>query len=164
MGKTKERATAKHLYMAGKNQKDIAGLVQVQEKTISDWVKKYGWKQEREARFIGKRTQEENLRKLISDLAAKAIRVESEMEIARSRDETDKFISLQTELNRITDAASKWNKQYEAINKENKISLITYLQVMDQLFNAVREYSPKLYMEMVDFQEQHLTEVSLKLG
>jgi hypothetical protein len=164
MGKTKERATAKHLYMTGKNQKDIANLVQVQEKTISDWVHKFGWKQEREARMLGKRTQEENLRKLIGDMAGKAIRVENEMEMARQRDETDKFLTLQTELNRITDAASKWNKQLEAISKDNKISLVTYLQVMDDLFEGVRNYSPKLYIGMLEFQEKHLTDISLKLG
>lgn len=164
MGKTKERTTAKQLYMSGKSQKDIAKLVNVQEKTISNWVSKFGWKQEREARFIGRRTQEENLRKLISDLAEKAIRIESEMELARKRDETNKFLELQTELNRVTDAASKWNKQYEAIVKENKVSLATYIQVMEQIFEAVRKYSPKLYMEMVEFQEEHLTEISLNLG
>ena len=164
MGKAKERATAKQLYMTGKNQKDIANLVQVQEKTVSDWVRKYGWKQEREARFIGKRTQEENLRKLIGQMAEKAIRVESEMETARQNNNTDEFLSLQTELNRITDAASKWNKQLEAISKENKVSLITYLHIMDEIFEALRNHNPKLYMDCVDFQEQHLTDISLKLG
>lgn len=164
MGKTNERAAAKQLYMSGKSQKDIAKLVNVQEKTVSNWVTKYGWKQEREARFIGRRTQEENLRTLISDLAEKAIRIESEMELARKRDETDKFLQLQTELNRVTDAASKWNKQLEAVSKENRVSLATYIQVMEQIFEAVRIYSPKLYMEMLDFQEEHLTDISLKLG
>ncbi|KQC30184.1 terminase gpP N-terminus-related DNA-binding protein [Flagellimonas eckloniae] len=164
MGKSKAQAVAKELFLKGKNQKEIAQLTDTTEKTIGVWVRKFGWKQEREARFIGRRTQEENLRKLISDLAAKAIRIESEMEMARTRGETNKFLELQNELNRVTDAASKWNKQLEAIAKENNISLVTYIQVMDQIFESVRQYSPKLYMDMLDFQEEHLTEVSLKLG
>ena len=164
MGKSSERATAKQLYMSGKSQKGIAKLVNVQEKTVSNWVTRFGWKQEREARFIGRRTQEENLRKLISDLAEKALRIESEMELARNQNNTDKFLQLQTELNRVTDAASKWNKQFEAIAKENKVSLATYIQVMEQIFEAVRNHSPKLYMDLLDFQEEHLTDISLKLG
>ena len=164
MAKTKEKALAKEMYMAGKSQKDIARIIGVQEKTVSGWVTKYGWKNEREARYLGKRSQEDNLRNLVSQMAGKAIRLESELETERINGNTDKVLILQSEITRVSDSASKWNKQLESISKENKVSLTTYLDVMDKIFEGIRQYSPKLYMDLVEFQEEHLSEISLKIG
>lgn len=164
MAKTKEKTLAKELFLQGKLQKEIADLIGVQEKTVSNWVNKFGWKNERDARLIGKRSQEAKLRELIGTLAEQSLRYANEMELAHSRNDVDAYMDLQKKANAASDAASKWNKQLEAIAKENKTSLSTYIQVMEDIFEGLRQYSPKLYMDLVEFQEQHLSDVSIKLG
>jgi len=65
---------------------------------------------------------------------------------------------------KIDDAVAKWNKALENVNNESKIPLTTYLRVMDSIFNALRDYDVKLYLNSIDFQEKHLQNISKQLG
>ena len=65
-------------------------------------------------------------------------------------------------ISKIDDAVSKWNKTLRDINKEAKIPLATYLEVMQSIFEALQHYNPKLYMQTLDFQEKHIHDASLK--
>jgi hypothetical protein len=50
------------------------------------------------------------------------------------------------------------------LEKENRITLSTYVDVMDQLFEAIKNYDAKIYLKLLDFQEQHLSDISIKLS
>ena len=77
---------------------------------------------------------------------------------------TDETKAPQKRANEIADEVSKYNKTLLTLDKENRISLAVYLDVMESLFKAIQKHSPKLYMELLTFQEEHLSEISSKLG
>lgn len=164
MAKQNERRLAKELLLQGKNQKEIARMVNVQEKTISQWVKKYGWNEERDARFNSANTQILSLKKLIGRLTEQRLTLIRKMESAIANDDLEEHDALQYKANRLADEVSKYNKALLSIDKENKISLTVYLEVMDSIFKAVQVYNAALYMSLLDFQEQHLSDISLKIG
>lgn len=164
MAKDKERRLAKELFLQGKTQKEIARMAKVQEKTIGDWVKKFGWREERDARFNSSKSQTESLKSLIGKLTQKRLDLIRSMDKAEKDDDTEKYDACEAKANRIADEISKYNKTLQNLDKENRISLAVYLDVMESIFKAVQEYDSKLYMNFLDFQDEHLTEVSLKLG
>jgi uncharacterized protein YjcR len=164
MAKDKERRLAKELFLQGKTQKEIARLSKVQEKTIGEWVKKYGWREERDARFNSAKSHTESLKKLIGKLTERRLDLIRSMDKAQQENNDDTYDSLQKKANTIADEVSKYNKALQSLDKENRISLAVYINVMESIFNSVQVYNAKLYMELLDFQDNHLTEVSLKLG
>lgn len=164
MAKDKERRLAKELFLQGKAQKEIARLTKVQEKTIGEWVKKFGWKEERDARFNSAKSHTESLKSLIGKLTQKRLDLMRAMDKAFQDDDTEKYDALQSKANTIADEVSKYNKTLQTLDKENRISLSVYIDVMESIFKAVQVFDAALYMKLLDFQEQHLTDISLKIG
>lgn len=164
MAKDKERKLAKKLYMQGKTGKDIANIVNVEPKTISNWAIKYGWKAEREARVNSTTTEVTNLRTILSDITEKKIENMRDIELARKSKDQDKLDELYGVQRRIADEYSKWNKRLREIEGQDKVELATYIHVMEELFKAIQKYDPKLFMKLLDFQEQHLEDISLKFS
>ena len=74
-----------------------------------------------------------------------------------------KVETLRAEAASIDDAISKWNKRIENLNKEGKITLSIYMEVMERIFEALRLSNEPLYMQTLDFQENHLEDVAAKL-
>lgn len=164
MAKSNERRVAKELFLQGKYQNEIARLVSVQEKTISDWVKKYGWVEERDARFNSAKTQIKALKDLIGKLTEQRLKLVREMEEATNEADSERLSELQKKANTIADEVAKYNKALISLDKNNRISLAVYIDVMDSIFRAVQQYDSKLYMKLLDFQEQHLSDISKKIG
>lgn len=164
MAKATERILSKELFMRGKPQKEIAQIVNVQEKTLSEWVKKYAWREERDARINGAKTQVENIKKIIGQLTEERIKLIDQMEKAEADRDNDLFQTLNERASKIADEVSKYNKALMNLEKENRITLSTYVDVMDQLFEAIKNYDAKIYLKLLDFQEQHLSDISIKLS
>ena len=164
MAKTQERILAKELFFQFKLQNEIARIVCVQEKTIGDWIKKFSWKQERDARFNGAKNQTQQIKKLIGILTDERISLIKEIEDSKHLKNVDETKNLQKRANEIADEVSKYNKTLLTLDKENRISLAVYIDVMESIFKSIQKYNPKLYMELLTFQEEHLSEISLKLG
>lgn len=160
MAKTNQRRLAKELFMKGETQKRIAELVGVQEKTVGTWVAKYGWRQERDARMGSTHNKIQNIKDIIETLSEDRLRVQREMQKAKDKKNLDKLEKLQKEAAQIDDGVSKWNKALESLDKNNRISLSIYLEVMDRIFKAMQKYNTKLFLTTVEFQEQHLTDIS----
>ncbi len=164
MAKDKERRLAKELFLQGKKQKEIARLARVQEKTVGEWVKKYGWREERDARFNSAKSHTESLKKLIGKLTERRLDLIRSMDKAQQENDDYKYDALQSKANTLADEVSKYNKALQSLDKENRISLAVYIDVMESIFKSVQVYDSKLYMQLLDFQDEHLTEVSLKIG
>ena len=165
MAKEHERKLAKELFVVQcKTQKEIARLTNTQEKTIGVWVKKYGWKEERDARINSSSSQIESIKTLIGKLTDKRLVLIKKMDEASSKGDTEKYDSYETKAARLADEVSKYNKTLQTLDKENKISLSVYLDVMSDIFKALQKSDMDLYMKTIDFQEEHLTTVSLKIG
>lgn len=166
MAKEKERRTAHILYVEqGKSAKEVSELIGCAEKTIGEWVAKFGWKEERSARQASPAKRSDNIKMIITNLSEDRLRLDRQI---RSCEQTaadaEKVAGLRDEVSRIDDAVSKWNKTLENIEKENRVSLATYLNVMDEIFTAMRNHDPKLFMSTVEFQEQHIHKISISLG
>lgn len=179
MAKDKERAAAKILYVEqGKTAKECARLVQVTEKTIGSWVDEYGWKALKDAKENSKDQRIDNIKNVIDaiteDRQATRTRLNElreelkEHQLNKDTDQIeltrDLIGDLRKEIVSYDDAISKWNKTLENFDKERTVSLSNYLYVMDEVFKDMQMSDPDLYLKTLDFQEQHITKASLKLG
>lgn len=163
MAKFKERIKAKELFLLGKQQNEIAAALNVQEKTVGQWVKKFGWKNERNARLGSSgKNQIQNIKGIISGLAEDRIVLSNTIKKAEEDGDKELIQKSQKEISKIDIAAAYWNKTLTNLDKENRISLSVYLEVMDDIFKALQKHNPKLFMKTIEFQEQHLSNISLR--
>lgn len=137
-----------------KTAKESAAIVGVSEKTASDWVKKYGLKELRDAKQNAPDMMILNIKNLLSKLAEEQMEIQNDSSI----DDTEK-IKRRAQL---ADEVSKWTKALESAQKENLIPLSVYLRVMEMVFDSIRDKYPKIYLQLIDFQEKHIHEVALK--
>ncbi len=169
MAKDKERKTAYILYVKqGKTAKEVASLVGVSEKTISGkdgWVNKYGWKAARNAKITSYENRIDNIHQLIDDFAENRLKLQKELtEIALKGGNKERTAEIRQDLARIDSGVANWNKTLEQVDKENRISLGTYINVMDRIFKALRAFDIEIYMQTIAFQEHHIVEKSIELG
>lgn len=163
MAKDKEKKIARILYVEqGKTAKEISSLVSVSEVTISKWVTKLGWKDERNARLSSPIRKAENVRELINVLCERRLELDNELKEAEKAEDSKLIADIRAQIARADDSVSKWNKTYATINKENQIPLATYLSVMYMIFDSLKAFDESLYIKLLDFQEAHLQEASLK--
>lgn len=160
MAKDKERATAKALFLQGKNQKDIAGLVGVQEKTIGNWVNKHGWKQQLDAKLNGSKSRIENLKNLIGVLTEERLKIEDDVKIHEGN--TEKIGELRKRGNQIANEVAMYSKALQQLDEKNKVPLAVYLEIMDEIFKDLNKRYPRIFMQTLDFQDEHINTVSLK--
>ena len=159
MAKEKEKRIAKELYLGGKSQKEIAKIVGVQEKTISIWVNKFGWKVLRDAQLSKADNNIDNIKKIISDIADETFAVN--LKINKETDPEERK-ELRKYRNQLADEAAKWNKALENLDKQNKISFAIYLQVFEDIFTALRQNDQKLFLKTLDFQEEHIQQKAIQ--
>jgi predicted transcriptional regulator len=177
MAKDKERKLARIYYVEqGKTAKWIANRLNLTEKTVGDWVKKYGWKEEQRARENSVDKRIENIKSVIDDIiedrASARVRLnELKTELKQAQDDKDleavqlnrdMMSDIKKEIVGYDDAISKWNKTLENFDKENVVSLSSYLYVMDEIFKDLQNTNPELYMKSLDFQEEHVNKISIQ--
>jgi predicted transcriptional regulator len=165
MAKDRERRTAHILYVEQKKTaKEVAELVGVSEKTMSDWVTKHNWKAERDARSTSPTQRINNIEAIIGGLAQDRLDLQRKLETAEKNGNKDEVVQLRSDMSKLDDSVSKWNKTLRDINKESKVPLGVYLNVMESIFNSLQAFDPKLHFQTIAFQEKHIHEMSIKLG
>lgn len=168
MAKTKEKITAHNLFVQqSKSQKEIAIILKVTEKTVGRWVKEENWKAERNARFNGTKQRTERIKEVISSLTDDHLNVLKQIkEIESKTDKASKetVAKLRKQSSALSQDIAMQTKALERIDKEYKISLSTYLEVMDDIFEHLREYDKELYLRTLDFQNQHIQHIAQKIG
>ncbi|WP_435135731.1 terminase gpP N-terminus-related DNA-binding protein [Formosa sp. A9] len=179
MAKDKDRGIAYVWYVQqNKTAKEIAQKLKLTETTVGNWVKKYGWKEERNARENQVDKRIDNIKSVIDDITddrssarirLKELKAEQKIALANKDDDEiqlnkDMISEIKREIIGYDDAISKWNKTLENFDKENRVSLSSYLYVMEEIFKDLQTQDPKLYLQTIDFQEQHINNVSVKIG
>ncbi|GIZ09991.1 helix-turn-helix domain-containing protein [Flavobacterium sp. UMI-01] len=165
MAKKKEQEVAKKLYVElYKTQKEIAEDLGVTEKTVGDWVKKFNWKQERDARLNNSTNRAENIKKVIAELTDSTLDVLEQIKVAEFNGDKPLALALKKETTRIAQEVGMYQKALEKMEKNFKISLSTYLEVMEDIFQALQNFDKKAYLETLDFQKAHLQSIAQKLG
>lgn len=159
-----ERSVGRILYVEqGKTQKEIAQRLGRTQKTIGGWVKKYAWRQERDARLSSCKNQQARISEVLSHYTQQTLKYLHALQQAEQSGDEQHALALNKKLSTLSDEVSKWNKRFERLEKDQP-SLSTYLYVMDSLFEALRRYDQSLYLKTLDFQDKHLSAMSLKLG
>ena len=151
MAKDQERKIAKVMYAEqGKTAKEIAERFNLSENTVGNWVNANDgeWKKLRNAYETMPDQLITSLKELLNAL------VERRLELQRDVDADPK------EKVNISDEISKVSKSLEAAQKDSRISLSTYLKVMESVFNALQQKHPKIYIQLLDFQEEHINAIA----
>lgn len=165
MAKNKERQVAQKLYVElFKSQKEIAEDLGVTEKTVGDWVKSGNWKQLRDARLNNSNNRAETIKKVIAGLSESALEVQDKIKEAEGTGDMALALALKKESTRIAQEVGMYQKALEKLEKNFKVSLSTYLEVMDDMFQELQNYDKDLFMKTLDFQKYHLQNVAQKLG
>ena len=182
MSKETEQKIAKELYInQNKTPEEIAHKTGVTLRTVQRWIKDGNWKKLRDAKANGSPQRIERTQLVVDSLTDRRIQlIKDETKARKELEELEelgdyeelkeekailrvKVETLRAEAASIDDAISKWNKRIENLNKEGKITLSNYMEVMERIFEALRLYNEPLYMQTLDFQENHLEDVAAKL-
>ncbi len=165
MAKDKEKRIAFDYYTnQGLTAKAIADIVNVSEKTIGDWVEKGNWKAVRDANINGAQTRSANIKELISELTDQQLEINIEIKEAKAIGDKDRVIALRQQSATISQEVAIQTKALERMDSDNKISLSTYLEVMNDIFKNLEHFDKDVYLKTLDFQESHLSTISIKLG
>lgn len=165
MAKKKEQEVAKKLYVElYKSQKEIAEDLGVTEKTVGDWVKKFNWKQERDARLNNSTNRAENIKKVIAELTDVTLDTIEKIKVAEFNGDKQDVLALKKEATRISQEVAMYSKALEKMEKDFKISLSTYLEVMEDIFQSLQNWDKDVYIKTLDFQKSHLSTIAQKLG
>lgn len=182
MSKETEQKIAKELYInQNKTPEEIAHKTGVTLRTVQRWIKDGNWKKLRDAKANGSPQRIERTQLVVDSLTDRRIQIiKDETKARKELEELEelgdyeelkeekailrvKVETLRAEAASIDDAISKWNKRIENLNKEGKITLSNYMEVMERIFEALRLSNEPLYMQTLDFQENHLEDVAAKL-
>lgn len=177
MAKETEQKIAKELYInQNKTPEEIAQKTNVNIRTVQRWVKEGNWKKLRDAKANGSSQRIERTQLVVDSMVEERLGILNEIKELQKQKEWDspptkeaqaeldtQIKDLRKQAAAIDDAIAKWNKRIENLHKEGKITLSVYIEVMERIFEAMRTSNEPLYMQTLDFQENHLEEVSAKL-
>lgn len=163
---TKLKHEARALFFKGVNQKEIAAALKVSTVTVSNWCTDGGWKSEREARLDNEQSKIDNIQQVIDNLVKLRLSLIYEIETAECDGNTKLSLELQRRQKGIADEISKLRKEKEDIRGEGRkrITLSDYLFVMDSIFRSLQVAAPEKYRDTLDFQEEHVAQISKTYG
>jgi transposase len=176
MAKDREKRIARILYVEqGKTAKETCEIIGVAEKTMGDWVERFNWKQERNARNTSSHEKVINIKAIIALLSEQRLELNNKLKQTEKKqnDATDdtkqedcrtEEKEIRKQINQVDAAVANWNKTLGNLEKEYRISLSVYLEVMDDIFNALLHFSPQVHQQTLDFQELHIRTITMKLG
>ncbi len=161
--KDKEREVARIMYTKqGLDARTIAGRLNLNIKTVYRWIKQYNWQALRSAELTKPTQRLENIRQIIFDLAEQRLAISNQIKEAEKKADKDTIAQLRKDLAQIDNAASYWNKVLAQIDKESKVSLAQYLLIMEEIFEALRQYDPKIFIQTIEFQEYYLQKLTAR--
>lgn len=164
MAKEKEKRIAFDYYTSqGMTAKAIAEIVNVNEKTIGNWIDKGNWKAVRDANLNSSKNQELNIKELISELTEQQLDISEQIKLAKANNNNEEVSKLRRESAAISQEVAIQTKALERISS-NKISLSTFLTVMTDIFQELEQFDKIIYNQTLDFQESYLQHISVKHG
>lgn len=165
INKKTEKTTAYHMYVEqGKSVSEIASIINVSTRTVSEWVNKGKWKEALNAKVNGVKERSENIKKVLNDITEQTIELQKKRKEASINGDKEALKLINIELVGLADQASKWNKTLEMLEKKEEITLGIYLNVMEDVFDNMSRYDNALFLKTLDFQQQHILSTSQRLG
>lgn len=128
-----KRLQAYDLYMTtAKNQKEIAGIVGISIDTMSDWVRKKGWREEKAARSVTKE-------KVISNNLVQILNLQEAINTRPNKWPTPAESQTITMLTQVIDTLS------------GKMNLPNYITVFDQFLKYLHKSNSTLAKQVADY-------------
>jgi len=158
------RAAYEYIVIQLRDQKEVSEILQVSEATISKWSQLGHWREDREARQQCYSTDADNTKKIIRLLSEKRLSLELEIKENEKTGDKEAELKLREEARGLSDEISKHNKTLLTLDKENRVTLGVYIDVMDDIFNALRLYDEGLFINCLDFQALHARKKTIELG
>ncbi len=159
-----KRAAYQLIVVEGKTQRQAAEILGVSEQSMSDWAKDGDWRNMRKARQSAESTTIENIRQIIAIASSKRLQLEDEINEAVKTGDKEKELELRRKANSYSDEISKQNATLKNMDKVNGITLGVYIDVMDDIFNCLREHDEDLFEKTIDFQTLHARRKINELG
>ena len=170
-----KRSAYEYVVVQDYTQAQAAEMLNISEKTLSDWARAGGWRDLRKARQSAVSTANNNLKNIISLLSEQRLRIEQEIREAQTSGDKDLELKLRKEASVISDDISKINKSLKDNDKSNGITLGLYIDIMDDIFNNLRVYDLKircpkcgteinLFDETLEFQAMLIQKKTIELG
>lgn len=163
MAKTKEQKIAFDYYTKqGLTARAIAEILGVTEKTIGRWIESGNWKDLRIAEQSGTQNTYQNLKDLIGALTEQRLELISEINAAKKIGDNETVTKLLKQAAALSQEVAIQNKAIEKTEKERRITLTVYLEVMQDIFKNLEHYDKNLYLQTLDFQDNHLETITIK--
>ena len=174
MAKENEKKLAREFYIQqNKSENEIAVTLKISLRTVQRWAKEGNWKKIRDSKSNAPKQRIERSQLVVDSMTEERISILKEVEKRQMEKElidpndtetiqlyNDNIATLRKQAAALDDSLSKWNKRIENLDKETKITLSIYMEVMDKIFEALRFFNEPLYMQSLDFQGNHLEDVS----
>ncbi|KAA6347167.1 hypothetical protein EZS27_005336 [termite gut metagenome] len=157
-------AAYQYIVMQGLTQKQTAELLGVTEVTMSAWAKDNGWRDQRQARQATTETDVTNTKQIIRLLSAERLELETQIRGAQTIGDAPAELEYRKKARVVSDEISKHNKVLQSLEKESRYTLGELINVMDDVFKALREYDEELFMKIIPFQEYYVRKRTIDLG
>lgn len=145
-------------------QKEAANILGVSEVTMSQWACDGQWRNEKKARQSTSTISTDNLKKIILLLSDRRLEIEDQINDAIRRGDSDMELELRKQASSVSDEISKHNKTLQTIQKESKVTLGIYIDVMDDIFDQLRNEDPELWEKTIEFQGTLIRKKTNELG
>lgn len=148
MAKTNERKIAYDLYVnEGLTGREISKKLRIPEKTISEWVRKYNWKDIR----IAKETTSDNLIVKYNELLESLL--DKRLIFEKQKDKTDE---QKDEHRNVIDEMSKIASIIDKLQKDNHVSLRIHIHCLERFAAYINMHDPELLTRILDHQRDYL--------
>lgn len=160
------RSAYEYVVVQGLDQKEVARMLNLSEPTLSKWAndgKEGPWKELREARQLCSSTDADNTKKLLSLLAKQRLNLENLIQAAAQAADSEEETRLRKQASSLSDEMSKVNKTL--LSLDNKVyTLGVFIDIMDEIFNALRIHDETLWEKTIDFQSTLIRKKTTQIG
>ena len=148
------RAAYEYVVVQGYGQYQVAEMLKVTPVTVSNWANngtEGRWLDLRKTRMQCASTDTDNIRKLIRVMSEQRLQIEETILGVQKNGDLKEEIRLRGEASRLSDEMSKMNKTLITLDKSN-YTLGTFIDVMDDIFNSLRQFDEELWEKTIEFQ------------
>jgi len=147
----------------GHDQKEVSKTLNLTEQTLSKWSTEGKWREQREARQQCSSTDADNTKKLLRLLSTQRLELEESISISIKDGNKEEEARLRKQASSLSDEMSKINKTLQSLDKKN-YTLGVYIDVMDEIFSALRGHDEEIWNKTIDFQALHIRKVTNQIG
>lgn len=148
----------------GYTQKEAAAMLGVSEVSMSGWATEDNWRTLRKGRQSTVSTSVDNIKQIIKLLSERRLVLEEMITDAFDTGEKELELDLRKQAGALSDEISKHNKTLLTIQKENRVTLGVYIDVMEDIFNNMRLENEALWEQTIEFQTYLIRKKTNDLG